>query len=1001
MPDPSHHVRLGLIDQRAREVTVFSNGLPDAAHFSRVRERRLNGHVERKLARDLRDAGDSLKDDQLCVRLLEEGVHQPLASGPQSAMAPRTGLPLPFPSVCGLPADHAAIGFIAINAPSTGSAPAEQPAARASSGRGSMDAHTVEAPASHPVRNHLPTSSPPSAQIPRPTSPVVPVKRVKSGGSGITSGPANIPAKRPLSRPPTPIKDDSEGPAPRSPHPAEVPDQDWVIRSVRSQDKIGRYRVAWKSTCEDEKLIYYTKKYGSFVVIAGQRWAIVRRSRQPTRLDEQGRTLQKVRWKDSLFFASEMPNADIQIRRFHMKQQALQDAASRMHKLPRSTVTVEHMADRFLPQSDERLAKARRIVAKQWPYIIPTNAVDLYQPLWEKIQETRLSATRKGKSFAQLLTRKQVRPLRWSQSMIKNGTAYGFGRSCPTYAILLQCTGEEAIVSCEPCAHGLGVFAKCVRDGAMIWGNGACAFCYAKERGTICVLHKDSAHILDGEQHDLHPDNDESHLPLLDLDDSHIRPSRSVKIMPSTELDDDPARRRLSPCCSLADLNDPLSMDDSDSSSESESESESDDDRSLQPESDDDVSGDFGDPSLDGHDRPPPHQLSGVHSSLVSRRKRPLGGASAQSRRHTLAGLPSSSKQVITTRSGIEEIDMTGDEQPTSALPASHRTTKASAGSADISGQDHAASSRSSSPNMARFLAKLPQHEPGSDVDEDLMRRLVDQFVGSGDGSEHSGQPPVLASASQTQGVSRTKTAATTMPGPAPSHSSPIPSAPRQQSRKRRPSSSSTDLYSATPRPANVRQRPAPRPLGTDAPASNNPIAPARAPSAAATVQHGQPINLFDIAARTATIRQPTAPAYSLLTPPSSGSSADAKAGQVASMSDTPKLPKYRHPNCPTNGPCNRPSYGFSTLTDVAPIEPPSETFRNRELTRFHVAYILRATTCEWTKMLRGAWLEEQPHGRYGCIEDLLSALWAEELWHALRTAKALAPSLVDLTMDD
>lgn len=299
---------------------------------------------------------------------------------------------------------------------------------------------------------------------------------------------------------PTSIKADSEEPAPRPPQPAETPDRDWVIESVRALDTSGRYRVRWKCTWERKCLLHHREKYGWFVIIDKQRWAIYRLSRKPTKLDDDGNELQKVLWKDSLFFRFEIPDAAAQIDLFHARQKSQQSAsggafAAASHKLPRSMVIIRHMSDRFIPQPIEDLAEARRLVAQQWPFIIPNNKVDLYQAIWERVHETRLSANRRGKSFAELLNRKQKRQLRWSDASIKIGNPYAFLRPCGTYAILLQCTGEAAIPECEQCACGPCTFAFCVRERAKIWANGACASCYGRERGTLYVYHKSSVGI--------------------------------------------------------------------------------------------------------------------------------------------------------------------------------------------------------------------------------------------------------------------------------------------------------------------------------------------------------------------------------------------------------------------------------------------------------------------------------------------------------------------------
>ena len=64
------HARLALFEQRAREVTVFSNRVPDAGHATRVRSRRLNGRMERQIVREIRDALEDSRDQDLCARLL-------------------------------------------------------------------------------------------------------------------------------------------------------------------------------------------------------------------------------------------------------------------------------------------------------------------------------------------------------------------------------------------------------------------------------------------------------------------------------------------------------------------------------------------------------------------------------------------------------------------------------------------------------------------------------------------------------------------------------------------------------------------------------------------------------------------------------------------------------------------------------------------------------------------------------------------------------------------
>lgn len=363
---------------------------------------------------------------------------------------------------------------------------------------------------------------------------------------------------------------------------------------------------------------------------------------------------------------------------------------------------------------------------------------------------------------------------------------------------------------------------------------------------------------------------------------------------------------------------------------------------------------------------------------------------------------------------------MTGNKSDMPGMSASHSNGIPSSSKQLMAAQDKASHSRSPSPSMAHMLAKLPQVDATSDVDDDLLRMLADDLVRSGAEAgkpDHvSTAPPAPHSHSSSGKAAAQRLEQSSASSRAEPQSSPMPSSSNQKSRKRRSSSSSDDLYSATPRPPSVRQRPLSRPLGTTATSTNTSALAhdvGHPPSVAANLS--APVNLFELAraqasTRASAVRHSSAPAYSLVTPPSSDAtavtthihpSAPSIKHRAPAVAAPAVLRKYRHPGCPDSGSCSHPTYGFATLTGVAPIEPSLTPFRTCELTRFHVSYILRSTTCEWTKMLRGAWLEEKPHGRYGCIEDFLSALYAEELWHALWAAKAIKPSQVDLTMDD
>ena len=142
------------------------------------------------------------------------------------------------------------------------------------------------------------------------------------------------------------MKTDGEGPEPQAPRRAEVPDQDWVVRSVRDRKSCGRYQVRWKPTWEQRALLHYTEKYGWFVVIQEQRWAIYRLSTQALGRDDDGNETQRVYWKDSLAFDHEIPDAMAQVRRYHARQQeqrvmAESASQSESNKLLRSVRVVE------------------------------------------------------------------------------------------------------------------------------------------------------------------------------------------------------------------------------------------------------------------------------------------------------------------------------------------------------------------------------------------------------------------------------------------------------------------------------------------------------------------------------------------------------------------------------------------------------------------------------------------------------------------------------------
>lgn len=90
MSDLPFHARIALIDQRAREVSVFNGVPPDAGHSARVQARRLDIQAERALLRDTRDAEEAIKDHELCLRLLQAGS-RPLRLGNLPPVMPDPG----------------------------------------------------------------------------------------------------------------------------------------------------------------------------------------------------------------------------------------------------------------------------------------------------------------------------------------------------------------------------------------------------------------------------------------------------------------------------------------------------------------------------------------------------------------------------------------------------------------------------------------------------------------------------------------------------------------------------------------------------------------------------------------------------------------------------------------------------------------------------------------------------------------------------------------------
>lgn len=777
-----------------------------------------------------------------------------------------------------------------------------------------------------------------------------------------------------------------------------------------------------------------SQNHGSYALIEGRKWAIYSLGSDLSFRDEDNVMVRAVHWRDSWFFKSELPKAKEHITSFENRMRrrhttCFDNTTADGWVLPRSQANIEHMPDRFIQQSAQDLEKARAIVEQHWPNVPPTNDVDLYLAMWGKIYETRDSANRGGKSFVELLNRKQVRPLRWSHPFIDSNLPYRIDTTRPEQmnAILLQCTDDLAEDKCEKCALGHSVFAECVAQKSQVWANGGCAGCYAYKAGTSCVWHRGSERPKPQGEHIPSPNNGPCHrLTCAEPLPQRSQRCRAAKVVQSVELD----------CRGQARIHGSWHEN-------SESELDSDSEAALpvrHASEDDDESGDF--VSRKPHEptasfSEPSHATRRVTSSSgassarrSSQRYRSSCGKPAflpgSSASRTVAGSRSlqkggGDKSRATIGSGlgptsdtanIEVLDMTSSDLGITSVVRARGVLKRPSTQRKQPDQHNASPQRSSPPNIERFMASLSRENAESSRDQDVFD-FIDHLA--------SHEPANIQSASHLPGAPASSSPAGPLrPGVVPCDdarnlasgtvrlTTPPSSPPSDRERLKRKSSSSSDLYNATPMSSPARRavarRAATSKLGT-APPPDTAFARQFPSSSDST----PPVNQFEQAARPARQQLPAITDPQLLTPSSSSNAAPFSATinppaspQVTSL-ESPRFTKdYLHDGCRPRAPCAHPVYPFSSYasTRMSHIAASKPIFSAGQLSNRQVRFILHGTTCFWTEMFHGLWERQPvPHLRYDGMEKFLSRECAKELWKALRAAEALKPVHIDLTV--
>lgn len=270
MPPLTLHAQLALIEQRAREVTVFPSGPPDAGHHARVQERRANAQIQREALREIRNAEDIVQDADLCTRLLSAGPHPRPSSaeaGLAMALSTHEGKLLHNPTWTLRGVDAHYQGFTPMNGsisqPAAGSLDPRAPPSTVARSKAPSAREPCQQSPPTPEATRTSTErrcSPSTATEPAPPAPSSQLPILKSD----TPPSAQPPATRFAKTEPSIIFDQhlrraeasSEEPAPEPPRPGELADRDWEVARVVKKDILGRYRIRWETTREPVDMLH-------------------------------------------------------------------------------------------------------------------------------------------------------------------------------------------------------------------------------------------------------------------------------------------------------------------------------------------------------------------------------------------------------------------------------------------------------------------------------------------------------------------------------------------------------------------------------------------------------------------------------------------------------------------------------------------------------------------------------------------------------------------------